>query len=320
MKRYRDLSSWLQEKYGSKVYKVSLTAATTCPNLDGTLATGGCSFCNDAAYSPLALAKNRRSRPIADQLNEGIAYVKKRHRTPKFISYFQSFTSTYGDKTYLLAKFKESLDHPDVVGLALSTRPDCIDEDWIKNLLKLGMGKIAWIELGLQSANDTILAKINRWHTRRQFSEAIKILSQYPIPVCAHAVLGLPGETRKDVLETAQYLTTQPIHGIKIHNLHVVKGTTLAKEYQKGDYTPLTLERFVDLSVDFLERIPPHLLVHRLNAHAPRDLTLAPDWSVNKLAIFNAVEKELVKRDSWQGKALGFSINSYTTPVQLLAK
>ncbi|MDZ4224493.1 MAG: TIGR01212 family radical SAM protein, partial [bacterium] len=290
MKRYRDLSSWLKEKYGSKVYKVSLTAATTCPNLDGTLAKGGCSFCNDAAYSPLALAKNRRGQSIATQLKEGIAYVKKRHRTPKFISYFQSFTSTYGDKKILLEKFKESLDHPDVVGLALSTRPDCIDEAWIESLLKFGKNKICWIELGLQSANDAVLAKINRWHTRRQFSEAMKILSRYPIPVCAHAVLGLPGETRKDVLETARYLATQPIHGIKIHNLHVVKGTTLANEYQRGEYTPLDLETFVDWGVDFLEQTPPHLLVHRLNAHAPRDLTLAPDWSVNKLGVFNAVE------------------------------
>lgn len=307
--RYRDLSSWLKRKYGSKVYKVSLTAATTCPNLDGTLAKGGCSFCNDAAYSPLALAKNRRTQPIAVQLKEGVAYVKKRHKTPKFISYFQSFTSTYGDKKMLLEKFKESLNHPDVVGLALSTRPDCIDEAWVESLLDLGKNKICWIELGLQSASDTILAKINRWHTRWQFGEAMKILNRYPIPVCAHAVLGLPGETREDVLETAQYLTTQPIQGIKIHNLHVVRGTALAKDYEKGVYIPLTLENFASLSADFLEQTPPQHLVHRLNAHAPKDLTLAPDWSVNKLAVFNAVENELKKRDTWQGKSLGFSRN-----------
>ncbi len=307
MKRYRDLSGWLKEKYGSKVFKVSLTAATTCPNLDGSLATGGCTFCNDAAYSPLALAKNRRQKSIPEQLAQGMEYVKRRHATSKFIAYFQSFTSTYGDKEKLMAKFRESLDHPDVVGFALSTRPDCIDKDWAKALSQLADGKLCWIELGLQSANDLILAKINRWHTRWQFGEALKILKDQNIAVCAHVVLGLPLETRPDVLETAQYLATQPIDGIKIHNLHVVKGTALAQEYQRGKYQPLSLTTFTEWAVDFLEQTPPQLLIHRLNAHAPRQLTLAPDWSVNKLAVFRAVEKELIKRESWQGKGLGFA-------------
>src|SRR3989338_1295366 len=308
MKRYNDLPAWLKNKFGCRVFKVSLSAATTCPNIDGTLATGGCTFCNDAAYAPLST--NRRTKPIKQQLVEGIEYIKRRHRTSKFISYFQSFTSTYGNMETILDKFRESLDHPEVVGFALSTRPDCIDEKWAKALSQLANGKLCWIELGLQSSNNETLRRINRWHTKEQFSEAVKMLkTNSDLPICAHAVLGLPGETKKDVLETADYLANQLIDGVKIHNLHVVKGTALAKDYLEGNYKPLTLEEYVDWTIDFLERTPPNFLIHRLNAHAPRQLTLAPDWSINKLAIFNAVEKEMEKRDTWQGKGLGVGVH-----------
>lgn len=305
MKRYNDLSTWLKNRFGSKVYKVSLTASTTCPNIDGALATGGCSFCNNASYAPLS--SGRRNQPISLQLKEGMDYVRRRHKTSKFIAYFQSFTSTYGDKRDLLLKFRESLEPPDVVGLALSTRPDCIDIEWARELSKLARGKLFWIEIGLQTANDRTLNRINRWHTRWQFGEALKILKYHGnFPVCAHAILGLPGEGREAMIDTAKYLATQPIQGVKIHNLHVVKGTPLAKKYEKGDYKPFSLKKYVQMCVDFLEYTPTNVLIHRLNAHAPKGLTLAPDWSVNKLAIFNAVEEELKRRDSWQGKTLGF--------------
>lgn len=310
MKRYSDLSSFLKTKFGGRVFKVSLTAETSCPNIDGTLAHGGCTFCNDAAYSPLGIphfARERKGKPISLQLQEGIDYLKKRHKTGQCIAYFQSFTSTYGAKKELLRKFEESLEPSEVVGLALSTRPDCIDEEWALSLGKLFRRKFGWIELGLQSSNDQTLARINRWHTRWQFSQALQILKNAgDISVCAHVVIGLPGETRKEVMETARFLATQPIDGIKIHNLHVVKGTELAEEYRRGNFEPLSLERFASLAVDFLEWIQPQILIHRLNAHAPRHLTLAPDWSVNKLAIFNAVEAELARRECWQGKALGY--------------
>lgn len=304
MKRYRDLSSWLKERYGERVYKVSLTAATTCPNIDGTVGKGGCTFCNDAAYSPLNF--NRREKPIPQQLSEGIEYLRKRHRTGKFISYFQSFTSTYGNRAELMEKFGQALDHPDVVGLALSTRPDSIDEQWAKDLASLGKGKVVWLELGLQSANNQTLQRINRCHTKEQFAEAVRMWKKNcEIPLCAHAVLGLPGETKPDAIESANFLAELPLDAVKIHNLHVVKGTQLAQEFLAGQYQPLTLEEYVDWTIAFLEATPPHFVIHRLNAHAPRHLTLAPDWSVNKLAIFNAVEKELERRDSWQGKKLG---------------
>lgn len=303
----------MKQRCGGRIFKISLTAETTCPNIDGTLAKGGCTFCNDAAYSP---AIRRRTKPVARQLAEGITYVRKRHRTSKFIAYFQSFTSTYGEREILLGKFRECLEHPDVVGFALSTRPDCLDEKWVKSLARLAKGsaegKCRWIEVGLQSASDTTLARINRWHTRKQFETAVQTLKAHgDLPVCAHIVLGLPGERRREVLETAIFLATQPIDGIKIHNLHVVKGTQLAGEFLAGRYTPLTLEEFTAWTADVLELTPPQIVIHRLNAHAPRQLTLAPEWSVNKLAIVNAVEAELKRRDSWQGKGLGFASKSF---------
>lgn len=306
MKRYRDLSSWLKEKFGTKVFKVSLTAETSCPNIDGSLAKGGCSFCNDATYSPLVTVR-RREKPVSLQLQEGMDYIRKRHRSSKFIAYFQSFTSTYGQPKELIRKFEESLEPADVVGLALSTRPDCLDAQWVAALGKLAKRKFCWLEIGLQSANDQTLARINRWHTKWQFSEALQLFRKIPyLPICAHVVLGLPGETREDVLETARFLAIQPIQGVKLHNLHVVKGTALANDYEEGKYQPLSLEEYVAWAADFLEWTPPSFLIHRLNAHAPRHLTIAPDWSVNKLAIFNAVEEELKRRESWQGKGLGF--------------
>lgn len=314
MKRYRDLNSWLQERFGCKVFKVSLSAGTTCPNIDGTLAKGGCTFCNDASYAPNT--GSRREKLIKQQLLEGIEYIRKRHRSPKFISYFQSFTSTYGDREILLEKFRASLDHPEVVGLALSTRPDCIDEQWAKDLMEIskpspprgrGMGEgVFWIEFGLQTANNKTLKRINRAHTVEQFGEAVRMWKENSDwPICTHVVVGLPGESKEDVLNTARYLASLPIDAVKIHNLHVVKGTALAQEYLNGGYQPLTLEEYVDWTIGFLELTPPHYIIHRLNAHAPRQLTLAPDWSVNKLAIFNAVEKEMKKRDAWQGKGVG---------------
>ncbi|MBI4124901.1 MAG: TIGR01212 family radical SAM protein [Deltaproteobacteria bacterium] len=298
-KPYRDLNGWLKERFGCKVFKVSLSAGTTCPNIDGTLATGGCTFCNDASYAPRT--GPRREKPIREQLAEGIAYLRKRHKSPKFIAYFQSFTSTYGDREVLLDKFRAGLDHPDVVGLALSTRPDCLNAGWAKDLNDLG--KVCWIEIGLQTANDATLKKINRAHTSRQFAEAVKMWKQNSaIPICAHVIVGLPGETKEEVLTTARFLADLPIDAVKIHNLHVVKGTQLAQEYLTGGYQPLTLEEYVDWTIGFLELTPPQYIIHRVNAHAPRHLTLAPDWSVNKLAVFNAVEKEMEQRDTRQGK------------------
>lgn len=303
MRRYRNLNSWLKECFGCRVFKVSLTAATTCPNIDGTLTKGGCTFCNDASYAPNT--GPRREKPIKQQLLEGIEYIRKRHRSPKFVAYFQSFTSTYGNREILLEKFRASLDHPDVVGFALSTRPDCIDEQWARDLSEVGRGKFCWIEFGLQTSNDETLKRINRAHTAAQFSEAVKMWKKNSDwPICAHVVVGLPGETKEDVLNTARYLASLPTDAVKIHNLHVVKGTALAQEYLNGGYQPLTLEEYVDWTIGFLELTPPHIIVHRLNAHAPRQLTLAPDWSINKLAIFNAVEKEMEKRDTWQGKGV----------------
>ena len=306
MKRYNDLNSFLKRKFGTKIFKVSLDSATTCPNIDGRLAKGGCTFCNDAAYSPTLTP--RRSKTITEQIEHGAAYIAKRHQQAKAIAYFQSFTSTYGDRTLLKKKFLEAFHHPDILGFALSTRPDCLDEEWCEFFAELSAQKFFWIELGLQSSSNTSLAKINRWHTAEQFAESVWMAHRYQLPVCAHWVLGLPEETEDCMLASCHYLASLPIDGIKFHNLHVVKGTPLAQDWKEGRFEPMTLENYAEITATCLEQLPPRVRVHRLNAHAPRHLTLAPEWSVNKLGILNAVEQRLEKNRTWQGKALGFGL------------
>lgn len=305
MKRYNDLSTHLKQKFGGKVFKISLSAETTCPNIDGRLAKGGCNYCNDAAFAPQQF--QRRSKPITLQVQEAIEYVGKRHGADRYIAYFQSFTSTYGDINELMQKFYESIEDPKVVGFALSTRPDCVTEEWANRLAELFEKKPGWVELGLQTADNQSLARTNRWETKEQFEQGLFILKRSGIEVCAHTVIGLPGEKQLASLETTRYLTALPIDGIKFHNLHVVKGTELAQTYKNGEFEPLTQEEFVAICVDCIERTSPFVVIHRFNAHAPRHLTLAPEWSINKLDVFNAIEAELNTRDSWQGKALGFA-------------
>lgn len=304
MKRFRDLSTHLKMKFGGKVFKISLSAETTCPNIDGSLATGGCNYCNDAAFAPQQF--QRRSKPVALQVQEAIDYVEKRHGTERYIAYFQSFTSTYGDIDLLMEKFRAAVEHPKVVGFALSTRPDCITREWAKRLAELLSHKPGWVELGLQTADNQSLARTNRWETKEQFENGLSLLKREGIEVCAHMVIGLPGEKRHSCLKTTRYLAALPIDGIKFHNLHVVKGTALAQTWRDGNYEPLTLEEYADICADCIERIPPSIVLHRFNAHAPRHLTLAPDWSINKLGVVNAVAAELERRDSWQGKGLGW--------------
>ena len=306
MKRYNDLSSHLKQQLGCKTFKVSLDIGATCPNLDGALAKKGCTFCNDAAFSP-TLAQ-RRNKTITEQLEHGMAYVRKRHQNAQAIGYFQSFTSTYGDFDLLKKKFLEAAAHPAVMGIALSTRPDCLDTRWCEFFATLAQKKYFWIELGLQSSNHESLMAMNRWHTPEQFVQAIWLLKKYGLHVCSHLLLGLPGETAQQMIQTTQFLGSLPIDGIKFHNLHVVKGTQLADRWRAGQYQPLTLETYADITVRCLELLAPRIVVHRLNAHAPRHLTLAPDWSINKLGVLNAVEQRLLEQNTWQGKTLGFDL------------
>lgn len=313
VQRYRKFNRYLRETVGTKVYRVGLGSGVTCPNRDGRLGTGGCTFCNPASSEPLGYVPGT---PVRRQLLEGIEYVRRRHGAERFIASFAEHTSTYAEAADLAAVCREALSVPDVVGLTLSTRPDCLSDEILDLLRSLAEETLLWIELGLQSAHDRSLRRINRCHTVQASRVAIARLRARAIPVCAHVILGLPGETAADMLATARFLAETGVDGVKIHNLHVVEDTVLADQYRAGRYVPLEMDAYVDLVVRFLERLPAAVVVQRVTGEAPRRLTVAPSWSVNKLAVTNAITRELERRDTWQGRALGATLRDVNTPRQ----
>lgn len=302
-KRYNSINPWLFKRFGERVFKVSLENGCPCPNRDGTLGTKGCIYCNPKGYFPAtAPERGGRGKPISEQLREGIEYIGRRHGARRVISYFQSGSNTNAPANALAPIFEEAIAHPAVVGLAVSTRPDCIEVEHIDVFRRLARKTFLWVELGLQSCHDETLRRIGRGHDAESFLKAWGMLSAAGIPVCAHVILGLPGETREMMTQTACFLSHQPIWGIKIHNLHVLSGTELERQYRTGAVSIPSLDTYAGWVADVLEVLGPAIVVHRVNGHSPRGLTIAPAWSVNKLAILNAVEREMERRDSWQGK------------------
>jgi radical SAM protein (TIGR01212 family) len=317
--RYNSINDFLRGRFGERIFKVNLEIGSLCPNRDGTISTLGCSFCHPEALRPSTLLRDCVTIPsplmgegqgegdfsttsIEAQLTRGIEYVRRRHGSHKVIGHFQNGSNTYAPAEKLAASFKACASHPAVKGLAISTRPDCINEDHLKLLEELSHNTFVWVELGLQSAHDETLQRINRGHSVCDFSNACRFLALRNIPVCAHVILGLPGETQEMMCETARFLNKTQVWGVKIHNLHVLRDTMMEKEYMEGRVEIPPLHVYAGWVVSFLEELSPDIVVHRVNSHSPRHLTVAPTWSINKLAVMNAVHAELKKRDSWQGK------------------
>jgi uncharacterized protein len=298
-KRYNSLSDFLKNKFGCKVFKVSLNAGLTCPNRDGAKREGGCIYCNSLPMIPLNYSE---SMGIREQLYQGIEYIKNRHNAGKFIAYFQANTNTYAPVPTLERLYREGFNHPDVVGLAVSTRPDCVDNDILDLLAALAKEKFLWLELGLQSAHDKTLELINRRHTVKDFTDAVKRAKERKIPVCAHVILGLPGEDREDMLSTARFLADIRIWGVKLHHLHIHKDTRLAEMYHKGGFMPMEFDDYANLAADFLQEIPEDVIMHRLCGDTAKRFLIAPDWSVNKFLILDRINRVLEERDTWQGK------------------
>lgn len=304
-KRYNSINAWLRENLGERVYKVSLESGLSCPNRDGAAGSEGCIFCHPESYYPATSpTTGSRGKSIREQLEEGIAYVRRRHGAEKFIAYFQSGSNTHAPAEKLAPLFREAIAHPGVAGLAVSTRPDCVGSEHVALLGEFAQQALVWVELGLQSAHETTLAAINRGHGVACFRQACDALQSAGVRVCAHIVLGLPGETPAQMIETARFLNDAKVWGVKIHNLHVLRGTELERRYRAGEAAIPSLETYAAWVADVLEELDPAIVVHRVNGHSPRHLTVAPAWSVNKLAIMNAVEAELKRRNSWQGKGI----------------
>jgi radical SAM protein (TIGR01212 family) len=302
IRRYRKFNSFLRNAFGERVYRVGLCGGFTCPNRDLSKGRGGCLFCNPASSEPLDFVPGT---PLAQQLAAGTDYIRWRHGAGKFVAYFMDHTATYADVRRLEALYREALAYPGVVGLAVATRPDCLSLEILDLLQRIAMETLLWVELGIQSASEESLALINRCHTVEDSRRAIAELRRRKIAVSGHVILGLPGESAADMHDTACFLAQTRVHGAKIHNLHVVADTHLAVMYRQGVYKPLEISEYVDLVVRFLEHLPPSVIIQRLSGEAPRRLTVAPAWSVNKLAVINAIEKALEERDTWQGRELG---------------
>ena len=303
MRRYHSISAYLQQRFGERVFKVALSNGCGCPNRDGTAGSSGCAFCSLEALRPSTEQGHVAGvRPIEVQIEEGLAYLRTRHGTVRAIGHFGNGSGTYASAESLRPFFFSAAAHPALVGLAISTRPDCIAPEHLELLRELSGQTFLWVELGLQSAHDRTLTRIGRGHTVEQFRRAHAMLREAKIPVCAHIILGLPGETPEMMLETIAFLNALPVWGIKIHNLHVLQGTPLEQLFHQGGVQIPTIERYASWVADAIEWLDPAILIHRFTGHGPRRLTVAPEWSVNKLAVMNAVEAELARRDGWQGK------------------
>lgn len=300
--RYRKFNTFLRDIFGEKVYKISLYGSFTCPNRDGSKGTGGCIFCNPASSRPLNYIEGMS---VKKQLETGADYIRKRHKTEKFIAYFMDYSTTYGDIEKLSTLYREAINFPGVVGLSLCTRPDCLSGEVLDLLEEISGSTYLWVELGIQTSNPETLMMINRCHTVEESEQAILELKKRNIAVSGHVVLGLPGEEIKDMIDTACFLAKTGVNGAKIQNLHVIEDTVLADMYRQGKIHVMELEEYVNQTIRFLEHLPPSMIIQRITGEAPRHLTVAPDWSVNKLAVINAIIRELEKRNTWQGKAIG---------------
>lgn len=298
--RYYNLNCFYRWKFGGRVWKVSVDGKFGCPNVDGTVARGGCVFCDPTSFSP---SRRLRIRPIAQQIDEGIRQVRRRHAVEQFLAYFQPGTNTYAPVAQLRTLYEEALAHPAVIGLIVGTRPDCVPTEVLDLLAELSARKWVAIEFGLQTIHDRSLDWMNRGHHYDAFVEAIGKARGYGIPhVGAHVILGLPGEDRDDILATAREVARLEIDSIKLHNLYVVRNTPLAKMVDDGQVRMLERDEYVGLAVDFLEQLPPHCVVDRLSGDAPPRYLAGPMWCLDKQGLRNAIAEELIRRDSWQGR------------------
>ena len=296
---YREYSAFLRETFGCRVQKITVDAGLSCPNRDGALGVGGCVYCNPLGSGTGAA---RRSQSIASQLEAGKLYLGKRYKAKKFLAYFQSFSNTYAPLPVLKALYEEALAVPGIVGLAIGTRPDCVSDDVLDYLGELSRERAIWLEYGLQSSHDRTLALLRRGHGVGEFVDATLRARRRDIPVCAHVILGLPGETRAEMLDTARFLSSLEIQAVKIHLLYVVRGTILESWFRAGSYTCLTQEEYVALVGEFLSLLPPHVIIQRLTGDPHPEELVAPSWALRKRENLAAIRQGMASRELYQGK------------------
>lgn len=301
-KRYNSFSEELKRAFGCRVHRISVDAGFTCPNRDGTVGSGGCIYCGGEGSGSFGIA---RGVSVSEQIEQGKEVMVRKYKAQKFIAYFQPYSNTYAPVDLLRNLYDEALAVKDVVGLIVGTRPDCLPQETLDLLGEYARRTYFWLELGLQSPLDKTLALINRGHDFSSFTAAVQGCRERGIRLCAHVILGLPGETREEMLATAGILNVLKMDGVKIHLLHVMRGTPLEELYRRGEVRVMDRDEYVGLICDFLERIDPAIIVQRLTGDGGRDHLIAPLWSLAKFEVLNAIDVELERRGTRQGSKCG---------------
>lgn len=300
-KRYNDYSGYYRKTFDGKVQKISLDAGFTCPNRDGSRGKGGCTYCNNRSFNPDYC---RTAQNIADQLAKGIEFFSAKYPTMRYLAYFQAYSNTYASVDILRQSYEAALSRPEVIGLVIATRPDCLSSEILDLLQEFSEKCYVSVELGVESFREDTLKKINRGHTASESLSAIHRIAERKIDNCVHLILGLPGEEEKDFMQTAQLLSGLPVHSIKLHQLQIHTGTRMAADYKKdpGSFVLFDAGQYADLVVKILEHLSPGIIVQRFVSSAPASMLIAPRWNIKNYQFVAMVEKILAERDTWQGK------------------
>ncbi|TVX92012.1 TIGR01212 family radical SAM protein [Paenibacillus agilis] len=298
-KRFHTWNYEMREQFGEKVFKVMLDAGFTCPNRDGKIAIGGCTFCSARGSGDFA---GRRRDDLVSQFNTIRDRQHMKWPNAKYIGYFQAYTNTYAPVETLREYFEVILEQPGVVGLSIATRPDCLPDDVVEYLADLNKRTYLWVEMGLQTVHESTSNLINRAHDTACYIEAVEKLRKHGIRVCTHIIYGLPQETHEMMMETLRQVSLMDVQGIKLHLLHLMRKTPMVKQYEAGLLRFLEQDEYIKLIVDSLEQLPPDMIVHRVTGDAPRDLLIGPTWSQKKWEVLNGIDRELRLRHTWQGK------------------
>lgn len=288
---YYSLNQYLKDTFGCKVYKLALDAGLTCPNRDGTIDTRGCIFCSGGGSGEFA--EHISPGNITEQINAAKQRVFTKNKDGKYIAYFQAFTNTYGPIDYLERIFTEAIQINDIVALSIATRPDCLSNEVLSLLKKLNKIKPVWVELGLQTIHERTAEYIRRGYTLSVFDEAVHNLRAIGIEVIVHTILGLPGETKEQMLETVRYVGKKDVQGIKLQLLHVLEGTDLANDYKEGKFDTMTLDDYIEIIPHCLSQLPPEIVIHRITGDGNRKTLIAPKWSLDKKRVLNLLNKAI---------------------------
>lgn len=298
-KRYHSWNYHLRQKFGTKVFKVSLNGGFTCPNKDGTKGFGGCSYCSSSGSGDFA---GNVQKSVSEQFLEVKSALHKKWKSAKYIAYFQANTNTYAGVDVLKEKFEAALLEENVVGLSIATRADCLEDDVVEYLSELNKRTYLIVELGLQTIFDKTGERINRCHTYEEFLEGYNKLKERNINICVHLIDGLPGETKEMMVESAKAVAALKPHCVKLHLLHILKDTQIAREYENGEFELLSLEEYVDIIVSQLEVFSPETIIQRLTGDGGRDSLIGPKWSLKKFVVLNEIDKEMIRQNTYQGK------------------